>query len=179
MHEELILAGFGGQGVMVAGKLIAYAAMEEGYNVTYIPSYGAEVRGGTANCTVIISEEEIPSPVATSPTMLIVMNEPSYRKFVPRLREDGVLFYNASLIKNPPEDVKVRGDIVPIAANELALEIGDVRVANMVMVGAAAKRMGQIPLEQFKEALKEVIPSYRANLIPLNEKAIDAGFNLL
>ncbi len=132
MQERIIIAGHGGQGVMFLGKLLAQAAMEEGKNVTYLPSYGTEVRGGTAHCQVVISSEEICSPVVERPTTLVVMNQPSYDRFLPLLAPAGTLFANSSLVAANPE--KKNAYCLPVTA--VAAALGEVQVANMVMLGA-------------------------------------------
>lgn len=133
MEEKIIIAGFGGQGIMYLGKLICQAGMRMGLNVTYIPSYGAEVRGGTANCHVVLSDRTIASPVVGSATTLIIMNEPSLLKFESSLSPDGLLLLNSSLIKIKPKRNDIR--IEPVPATETAHRLGDVRVANVVMLG--------------------------------------------
>lgn len=133
MEEKIIIAGFGGQGIMFLGKLICQAGLEEGYNVTYIPSYGAEVRGGTANCHVILSSSNIASPVIDKATTLILMNEPSMVKYEQMLLPCGLLLLNSSLIKNKPKRKDIEIESAP--ATNMAYDIGDVKVANMIMLG--------------------------------------------
>lgn len=173
MHQDVMIAGFGGQGVLVAGKLLAYAGMLEGRHVTWIPSYGAEIRGGTANCTVIISNEEIGSPVVRNPSSMLIFNEASYKKFEQRIKEQGMLFLNTSLVHLQP----TRSDIsrIEIRANDIAEELGDIRIANMVMLGAFLKKSGVVKLESVLSALKQVLPARRHSLIPLNENALKRG----
>jgi 2-oxoglutarate ferredoxin oxidoreductase subunit gamma len=173
MFLDVMIAGFGGQGVLVAGKLLACAAMLEGRHVTWFPSYGAEIRGGTANCTVIISGDEIGSPVVQNPSAMLVLNEASFKKFEPRVRENGLLFLNTSLVKTPPS----RTDIsrIDILANDIAQEVGDIRIANMVMLGAFLKMNAIVTFESVLAALKTVLPSHRQSLIPLNEHALKRG----
>jgi 2-oxoglutarate ferredoxin oxidoreductase subunit gamma len=168
-----MIAGFGGQGVLVAGKLLAHAGMLEGKRVTWFPSYGAEIRGGTANCTVIISDEEIGSPVVQQPSALLVLNEASCVKFEKRIRPQGLLFLNTSLVQCR----LTRTDItrIDIEANDIAGELGDIRIANMVMLGAFLKRTGVVALGSVLEALKAVLPTRRHSLIPLNERALRCG----
>jgi len=134
MQERIIFAGFGGQGILFMGKLLCFTMMNRGLHVTYIPSYGAEMRGGTANCHVIISDIPIASPLVTRATMSVVMNQPSYEKFKSRVVEGGYLFINSSLIKpeNPPANIRM----VSLPATEKGHELGDVRLANMFMFGA-------------------------------------------
>jgi 2-oxoglutarate ferredoxin oxidoreductase subunit gamma len=134
MHREVIMAGFGGQGLMSIGKLLALAGLEEGKEVTWLPSYGPEMRGGTANCTVVVSDKPIGSPLIPSPMGAIVMNRPSHEKFAPALKKGGILVVNSSLIP----DRSPRKDITSfrIQANEIALELGSGRSANLVVLGA-------------------------------------------
>ena len=133
-YANVIMAGFGGQGLMFIGKLLAYSAMKTGKHVTWIPSYGPEMRGGTANCTVVISDKEIGSPVITSPQALIIMNNPSLEAFQPQLKSKGTLFLNSSLITHQV----TRNDInvIAVPANDIATKVGEKRTANMVMLGA-------------------------------------------
>jgi len=173
MYQDVIIAGFGGQGVLLAGKLLAYAGMLEGKQVTWFPSYGAEVRGGTANCTVIISDSEIGSPVVRDPSSMLILNDASYVKFEPRVHAGGQLFLNTSLVNRPG----TRGDIarIEIKANDIAEELGDIRIANMVMLGAFLKKTGVVALDSVLSALKAVLPARRHSLLPLNEKALKCG----
>ena len=175
MLIKTILAGFGGQGVLSMGLTLAQAAMREGRNVTYLPAYGAEVRGGTANCTVAISDEEIASPVASSPEFVIAMNQPSMIRFQYRLQSGGVFFLNSSLI-----DAEVtRGDIVvvKVPANTIAEQIGNSRSANVVMLGAFIKKSNLINLDTLFEVLKESF-SKKKKLVAINKEALQAGYNL-
>jgi 2-oxoglutarate ferredoxin oxidoreductase subunit gamma len=175
MNEKIIFAGFGGQGVILAGKIVCIAAMNEGKHVSHIPSYGAEMRGGTANCSVVISSEEIPSPLVFNPSVCVALNAPSLRKFEARLVPHGMLIYNSSLIKTRPE----RRDIVcvPIAANELAERAGSSRTANMVAIGALLKlKSGIASLESVKNALEEGVSERNRAFNEFNLKALSLGF---
>jgi len=173
MYQDVMIAGFGGQGVLVAGKLLAYAGMLEGKHVTWFPSYGAEIRGGTANCTVIISNDEIGSPVVRNPSAMLIFNEASFNKFEIRIRPGGQLFLNTSLVQAAPS----RSDItrIDIKANDIAENLGDIRIANMVMLGALLKKTGVVALDSVLAALKQVLPARRHSLIPLNENALRRG----
>ena len=173
MYLDVMIAGFGGQGVLVTGKLLAYAGMLEGKHVTWFPSYGAEIRGGTANCTVIISNSEVGSPVVKRPSSMLIFNEASFTKFESRIKEGGQLFLNTSLVQAPSR----RPDIsrIEIQANDIAEELGDLRVSNMVMLGAFLKKTGVVTLESVLAALKQVLPARRHSLIPLNENALKQG----
>ena len=175
MLIKTIFAGFGGQGVLSMGLSLAQAAMREGKYVTYLPAYGAEVRGGTANCTVAISDEEIASPVASSPEFVVAMNQPSMVRFQHQLQSGGVLLINSSLI-----DAQVtRGDIeiVRLPANTIAEQMNNPRSANMVMLGAFIKRSNLVKLDTLFEGLKETF-SKKKNLIATNKEALLAGYNL-
>ncbi len=177
LREEIVCAGFGGQGVIFMGKLLAYLGMVEGKHVTYIPSYGAEVRGGTANCTVIISSEEIASPVSSQLSSAIVMNKPSLNKFLPRVRKGGVLVLNSSLIKEEPG----RHDLVTvkIPATKMATELGSSKVANMVALGAYLAHKRFIPLESALRNLKDVLPKRSHHLLEINRQALKKGSELV
>jgi len=176
MLIKTIFAGFGGQGVMSMGLNLAQAAMLEGKNVTYLPSYGAEVRGGTANCTVAVSDEEIASPVASSPDFIVAMNQPSLVRFQNQIQSGGVLFINSSLI----EAEVSRGDIdiVRVPANSIAEELGSPRSANMVMMGAFTKKSNLVSVSSVIEGLKSALKD-KQKLIAINKKALMAGYDLL
>ena len=172
---KTIFAGFGGQGVLSMGLSLAQAAMREGRNVTYLPAYGAEVRGGTANCTVAISDEEIASPVASSPEFVVAMNQPSMVRFQHQIQSGGVLFVNSSLI-----DAEVtRGDIevVRLPVNTIAEQMGNPRSANMVMLGAFIKKSSLVKLDTLFEVLKETFGN-KGKLVAINKEALLAGYNL-
>jgi len=175
MLIKTIFAGFGGQGVLSMGLNLAQAAMAEGKNVTYLPSYGVEVRGGTANCTVAISDEEIASPVASAPEFLVAMNKPSVLRFQNQIESGGVIFINSTLVESEIS----RGDIevIRVAAGEIADKLGSPKSANMVMLGAFVKKSNIVSIsaiiEEFKNTLKN-----KEKLIAVNEKALMAGYNL-
>jgi len=177
MLEEVIIAGFGGQGVMLMGRLLAYAGMLEGKNVAWMPSYGPEMRGGTANCTVIISSEEIASPVVPYPRSIIVMNKPSLDKFEANVQKDGLIILNESLI-----DQKVNRDdiaIVRVPANDIANQLGNLRVANMVALGTYVKKSGVVKLKTIFKALEKALTGRNQKLIDLNKKALKQGEELI
>jgi 2-oxoglutarate ferredoxin oxidoreductase subunit gamma len=172
--EEIVIAGFGGQGIMLAGKLLAQTAMRAGKEVTYMPSYGAEVRGGTANCMVVISESEIACPVVGRPDSLIVLNKASLKKFAPRLKNGGLLVMNSSLIDVEPElDDSV--EIVSIPADELAVELGSPKSANMVALGAYLQKRGYLTPGEAAEALPDVLAERYHQTLPVNIKALHKG----
>ena len=176
MLIKTVFAGFGGQGVLSMGLNLAQAAMLEGKNVTYLPSYGAEVRGGTANCTVAVSDEEIASPVASSPDFIIAMNQPSLVRFQNQIQSGGVLFINSSLI----EAEIPRGDIeiVRVPANSIAEELGSPKSANMVMLGAFTKKSNLVSVSSVIEELKSTLKK-KQKLIAINQKALMAGYDLV
>jgi 2-oxoglutarate ferredoxin oxidoreductase subunit gamma len=174
LYQDVIIAGFGGQGVMLIGNLLAYAGMDAGLNVTYIPVYGPEMRGGTANCTVVVSDEDIGSPLIKTPKSLIIMNRPSLDKFQPRMADGGVLVLNSSLVDTALLDAE-RIKAVPVPCNEIADSIGNTRMANMVAIGAYVQATGVLKLAQLKKSLEQVISPHYKHLIPKNAEAIDAG----
>ena len=176
MHEEIIMAGTGGQGIMIMGQLLAHAAMSEGKHVVWFPSYGPEARGGAADCTVIISTDEIGSPISANPDTLIAMHQLQLDRFQPDMKSGGMITVNTSLV-----DVDTaRKDVssLAIAANTVAEEIGNVRVANMIMLGAYVQSTGIVSLDSLVASLPEVLPPHRHKLIPINEKALRRGAEL-
>ena len=175
MQSEIVISGFGGQGVLFAGQVLAYAAMDSGLEVTWIPSYGPEMRGGTANCTIIISKEEIGSPVVRNPQAVIVLNLPSLDKYEPLVQSNGVLIVNTSLVDR--EVLRKDLDLVGIPANEIAEKLGDKRLVNMVMIGALLGRMPVMPAEAVIEALKNHLPERHQHLIPANIDALHYGIS--
>ena len=174
MTERVIIAGFGGQGVILAGKLLSYTGMVEGKNVSHIPSYGVEMRGGTANCAVIISDQEIASPLVVHPTSLIVMNKPSLLKFEDRVKPGGRIVVNESLIDRKVERSDVTVFYVP--ANKIAEEAGSGRSSNMVMIGAWLAVTGLLSLNGIKRSLPEVVSKRNLRYNDVNERALDMGF---
>ena len=174
LYQDVIMAGFGGQGVMLIGNLLAYAGMEQGLNVTYIPVYGPEMRGGTANCTVVLSDDVIGSPIIPKPKSLIIMNRPSLDKFQPQLVDGGVLIVNSSLVDPALADAS-RVRLVPVACNEIADGLGNTRMANMVALGAFIEATGVLPLSVVEDSLSHVIAKHYSHLIPKNAEALRAG----
>jgi 2-oxoglutarate ferredoxin oxidoreductase subunit gamma len=172
-REEMIIAGFGGQGVILLGKLMVTTGMKAGYEVTYIPSYGAEVRGGTANCSVIIDHEPIASPIVTEPDTVIVMNQASFDKFVPKLKPGGLLVVNRSLIDTPVERDDI--EVLEVRADEIAGELQSPRSANMVAIGAYLKRRGRLTQKQVADCLPDVLAKRYHNLLEVNQQAIMHG----
>jgi 2-oxoglutarate ferredoxin oxidoreductase subunit gamma len=178
MAEEIIIAGFGGQGVMSMGQLLAYAGMLEGKNVSWLPSYGPEMRGGTANCNVIISDDMVGSPIVTQASAVIALNRPSLDKFEEAVVPGGMLFINSTLIdrKAARDDIQV----YYIPANEIADELGNSRVANSVVLGAYLAKVGNsVSPDSVIEALKKVLGPSKQDLIPLNEEALKRGAALV
>ena len=173
MQTEIIISGFGGQGVLFAGQLLAYAGMDQGMEVTWIPSYGPEMRGGTANCTVIISDEEIGSPTVRNPRAALVLNLPSLDKYEPLVVPGGVLIANSSLVNREVEREDI--DSLQIPAQEIAEEIGNRRMINMVMLGALLERLPVLTMEQLKRALEDHLPERHRKLLSLNLQAIHRG----
>ena len=174
-YQDVIIAGFGGQGVMLIGNLLAQAGMEYGLEVSFIPVYGAEMRGGTANCTVVLDKHPIGAPLVREPLSTIVLNEPSLAKFQPRLSPHGVQVVNTSLVE--AELVDAARHSVCIPANDMAHNLGNVKLANMVALGAWLKATAALPLVVVQEALKRVVNAHYANLIPVNARALEAGYN--
>jgi 2-oxoglutarate ferredoxin oxidoreductase subunit gamma len=172
MTQKVLIAGFGGQGVMLMGELLAYAAMIEGKQVTYMPSYGPEMRGGTANCSVIISDELISSPIITAPTILIAMNEPSMDKFEEIVVPSGSLFVNKSLIQRR----LYRSDLSSfnVDCNALAQKIMNEKIANIVMLGAVIEAADVVSLAAVGEAMNRKFVGGKAKFIPTNMKALSA-----
>jgi 2-oxoglutarate ferredoxin oxidoreductase subunit gamma len=173
MAHEIIMAGFGGQGVMAMGKILAEAALKEGKNVSWLPSYGPEMRGGTANCNVIISDEPVGAPIVTEATAAIVMNRPSLDKFEADVIPGGTLLINSSLIdkKATRDDIKV----YYIPANEIANELGAGKIANMVMLGAYLEASGATKEDTIMEIITEIFSGKKASVIPVNKEALKRG----
>ena len=173
MMHQMISAGFGGQGVLLLGQLLAYAGMEEGKNVSWLPSYGPEMRGGTANCCVIVSDEEIGAPVVVEADCVVAMNRPSLEKYEANVAPGGKLFINSSLIHIKATRTDI--DVYYIPANEIADELGNSRVANIVMLGAYLKCTGVVKPETLIRCLEATLGKKKAHLIPMNEEAMKRG----
>ncbi|MGE5630268.1 MAG: 2-oxoacid:acceptor oxidoreductase family protein [Caulobacteraceae bacterium] len=173
MAHEIILAGFGGQGVMAMGKILAEAALKEGKNVSWLPSYGPEMRGGTANCNVIISDEPVGAPIVTEATAAIIMNRPSLDKFEKDVIPGGTLLINSSLIdkKATRNDIKV----YYVPANDIANELGTGKISNMVMLGAFLELSHAAKEDTIMEILSEIFTGKKASVIPLNKEALLRG----
>ena len=173
-ETSIIISGFGGQGTLFAGQVLAYAALDNGLNVTWIPSYGPEMRGGTASCTVIVSEEEIGSPLVRNPDISVVLNLPSLNKYEPLTRAGGSMIANSSLINRGLERDDLNNLFIP--ANEIAEEIGLARMANMVMIGGMLKLAPVLTLGVVKQALSEHIPERHRRTLPMNFDAMQRGY---
>ncbi|HNR14340.1 MAG TPA: 2-oxoacid:acceptor oxidoreductase family protein [Thermodesulfobacteriota bacterium] len=176
MLIKTVFAGFGGQGVLSMGLNLAQAAMLEGKHVTYLPAYGAEVRGGTANCTVSVSDEEIASPVASSPTFIVALNQPSVVRFQNKIQSGGVMFLNSSLIKEPPHRFDI--EVVGVPANAIAENMGSIKSANMILLGAFIKKSNLVSLHSLIEGLAVALKG-KKKLIKTNSDALAAGYELI
>ncbi len=175
MQIETVFAGFGGQGILLAGRVLAEVGMRLGREVVWLPSYGPEMRGGTANCVVIIADEPIASPIVAHPRDVVVMNRPSLEKFCKIQKSGGFAIVNSSLINIRPERSDI--NIIEVPANEIAIEMGSGRAANMVMLGAYVGATGIVPVEAVLEQIR-IEFEQKANLIPVNVKCIERGFEI-
>lgn len=174
MQKEIIIAGFGGQGVLFGGQVVAYAAMDAGKEVTWIPSYGPEMRGGTANCTVVIADEEIGSPMVEHPPLAIALNLPSFDKYEDLLQSGGLMIVNQSMVDRAAKRTDIRAIMVP--CNQIAEELGDHRLMNMVAVGALVTALPEIGLAGIEKALEAHLPARHRDLLAKNCEAIRRGF---
>ena len=176
MTNEIIISGFGGQGVMAIGKTLCEAGMKEGKNVSWLPSYGPEMRGGTANCCVVLSDEPIVSPIVLEPTELIAMNLPSLDRFEDAVVPGGMIFYDSSLIERAVKRTDVKAFGVP--ATKLADEAGMSTLANMIVMGKMLRESGLFPHDTIDRTIQKVVSAKRQNLVELNRKAIAMGYEL-
>jgi 2-oxoglutarate ferredoxin oxidoreductase subunit gamma len=175
MYEGIFFAGFGGQGIILAGKIVCLAAMGEGKHVSHIPSYGAEMRGGTANCSVVVSDDEIASPLVPHPGVCLVMNKPSLLKFQSIVKPGGLLIWNASLIDIAPERTDI--EVLAVRANEIAEAAGSYKSANMVMLGALLKRRPSVAsVNAVLAVLDEAVSARHRELNQVNRKALADGY---
>ncbi len=174
MHESVIMSGFGGQGILLMGQLLCYAGMHEGKKVTWMPSYGPEMRGGTANCTVMLSEDRVGSPVTRHPSSLVAMNKASLDRFEGDLPAGGFLLINSSLIERGPERQDLQ--VMKVPANRIAEEAGTLQVTNMAALGAYVGAKKVVSLESVIIALKRMIPAHRKELLSVNETALRRGY---
>ncbi len=176
-ENQIIIAGFGGQGLLFSGKVLAYAGMMEGRYLSWLPSYGPEMRGGTANCNVILSDREVGSPIVTRPDILMVMNGPSLDKFEKDVQPGGKIFIDSSLITRKVERTDVEAYYIPATA--MAREMGAPGLANMVLLGALVKATGCVTDEGLDAGLIKVIPARKADMLDINRKALKAGMDAL
>lgn len=172
---ELIIAGFGGQGILSAGKLLAYAGMLEGKNVSWLPSYGPEMRGGTANCSVVISDEAVGSPILDTATALVVMNGPSLDKFEKAVVPGGIIIADKSLVNRTPTRTDI--DFVAIPASDMASDMGNMTYANIIILGKLLEKTGIVSKESFEAALKKVLPAKKHHMIPEEMEALQKGID--
>ncbi|GHU67327.1 2-oxoglutarate ferredoxin oxidoreductase subunit gamma [Clostridia bacterium] len=173
MEKRILIAGFGGQGVLLMGQLLSKAGMHENLEVCWMPSYGPEMRGGEANCGVVLADEPIGSPLVTEPDVAILMNRPSLDKFESAIAPGGMLLYNSSLIDREPERTDVQ--VYDVPCNDIAVKIGNARVANMVMLGAFNQLTNLLPMDSLLDALRETLGAGKEHLIPINQQALNAG----
>jgi 2-oxoglutarate ferredoxin oxidoreductase subunit gamma len=177
VSQEIIIAGFGGQGVLSMGQLLAYAAMQEGKEVSWMPSYGPEMRGGTANCMVIVSESRISSPIVSKFDSAIILNQPSLDKFVNSVKPGGFLLFERSTIISPPTRRDI--EVASIGAIDEAHRLASKQVANVVLLGAFLERRPIVNPQNVIIALKKVLPPHRQHLLPINEQALVRGKELI
>jgi len=176
MERSVIIAGFGGQGVILAGKVLAQAGMDHGLEVTWLPSYGPEMRGGTANCTVVMSEESVGSPIVDEPTGLIALNRPSLDKFEDAVAKNGAVVVNSSLVDRKAERTDLRTHYVQV--NDIALEVGNPRTINMVALGAYIAATDAVPLDAVKAAMTAMMEAGgKGKLVEINARALEEGYN--
>lgn len=176
IYHDVIMAGFGGQGILLIGDLLALAAMREGRNVTWMPSYGVEMRGGVARCTVVISSTRVGSPITNHPRGAVIMNQPSLQKYGPTVRPGGVMIANAAFI-SPEELTRDDVDTVLIDTSAIALEMGDIRLAAMIALGAFAQRADIVAIDTLVDSLKDIIPPKRHDkMLGINQDALRRGF---
>ena len=170
---RILVGGFGGQGVLLAGKLLADACVQKGYKVSWLPSYGPEMRGGTCNCRVVISEENIVNPIFSRPNVLLVLNKNSALKFVPTVKEDGIIVSNSSLV-NKENILNKNCKIEEVRATEIAKVVGTSAVANVIMLGKLVKQLNFLTLEDLEKSLAH---KFKGEILKLNKKALLAGYN--
>ncbi len=174
MMQDVFMAGFGGQGILLAGNLLAYTAIEAGLNASFFPAYGVEKRGGAANCTIVLADGDVGSPVIGSPSTLLAFNPLSFEKFYPKVKSGGLCLVNSSLVKT----ITLRDDVqtILIPATEMAIETGDARLVNMVMLGAMLGLVQPVTLAAVKAGLAGILPERNHRFLPMNNLALDAGF---
>lgn len=175
MNKEILIAGFGGQGILFSGKFLAYEGLIDGKEVSWLPSYGPEMRGGTANCSIIISDSAVGSPIVSNPDLLIAMNLPSLDKYEAETKKGGQIFIDSSLIERKVERDDVETYYIP--ATKMASDEGLTGLANMIMIGHMIKKSGIIPEENIEKAMQKVVPPTKQNMFDLNMKAVKLGYN--
>ena len=175
MNKQILIAGFGGQGILFSGKFLAYEGLIDGKEVSWLPSYGPEMRGGTANCSIILSDTKIGSPIVDQPDILIAMNAPSFDKYINEVRPGGKVFVDSSLIEKKCERNDIEVHYIP--ATKLASEKELPGLANMIMLGIMIKHTDIIPVENIDKAMQKVVPAKKQNLFDLNKKAIQLGYD--
>ena len=174
MNKEILIAGFGGQGILFSGKFLAYEGLIDGKEVSWLPSYGPEMRGGTANCSIIISDSAVGSPIVSNPDILIAMNLPSLDKYENETKKGGQIFVDSSLIERKVERSDV--EVYYIPATKMASDEGLSGLANMIMIGHMIAKSGIIPEENIEKAMQKVVPATKQNMFDLNMKAVKLGF---
>ncbi len=172
---DILLAGFGGQGILFSGKVVAYAGMENGSEVSWIPSYGPEMRGGTCNCSVVVSDDLIGCPIVTAPSVLVAMNAPSLLKFEKAVKDGGVIIVDETLVPNDTSNKNAHFFKIPATA--MAKENGFAKLANMIILGKMLKETNFVSYDVFMEALKKVVPKGKEEMLEQNKKAVDLGYN--
>ncbi len=175
MNKEILIAGFGGQGILFSGKFLAYEGLIDGKEVSWLPSYGPEMRGGTASCSIIISDSKIGSPIVDEPDVLIAMNTPSFDKYINEVKSGGMVLADSSLIEKKSEREDIEAYYIP--ATKLASENGLPGLANMIMIGLLIKKTGIIPEENIEKAMAKVVSAKKQNLFDLNMKAVKMGYD--
>ncbi len=175
MNKEILIAGFGGQGILFSGKFLAYEGLIDGKEVSWLPSYGPEMRGGTANCSIIISDNKIGSPIVDKPDTLIAMNTPSFDKYINEIKAGGMALVDSSLIDKKTDRADIEAYYIP--ATKMASESGLTGLANMIMIGLFIKKSGIIPQENIEKAMAKVVSAKKQNLFDLNMKAVKMGFD--
>ena len=175
MNKEILIAGFGGQGILFSGKFLAYEGLIDGKEVSWLPSYGPEMRGGTANCSIIISDNAVGSPIVSNPDILIAMNLPSLDKYEKETKAGGQIFVDSSLIDRKVERTDVETYYIP--ATKMASDEGLTGLANMIIIGHMIAKSGIVPEENIEKAMHKVVPATKQNMFDLNMKAVQLGFN--
>ena len=175
MNKEILIAGFGGQGILFSGKFLAYEGLIDGKEVSWLPSYGPEMRGGTANCSIIISDSAVGSPIVSNPDILIAMNLPSLDKYENETKAGGQIFVDSSLIDRKVERTDVETYYIP--ATKMASDEGLTGLANMIIIGHMIAKSGIVPEENIEKAMQKVVPATKQNMFDLNMKAVQLGFN--